>query len=227
MQGTAEIIRALMGHTRFPSRVHGPAHWARVHRFGCLLAEKEGLPAHARTCVELFAWTHDLAREDDGGGNRHAIDGAAYIDDVLPAVFGPLPADQVEILRTAIRYHSDGLVAAEVVELGLLDRAGWPRDLLAATVGCCWDADRLDLPRVGIQPAAPLMSTAAWRDVMALSAQVHKMAAREGSDAAAPVLATATYDPRLGARYRRAAEEREGPRVTSIEIRVPRRRDPG
>jgi uncharacterized protein len=227
MRSTAEIIRALKGHTRFPSRVHGPAHWARVHRFGCLLAEKEGLPMHARTCVELFAWTHDLAREDDGGGNEHAIQGATYIDEVLPAVFGSLPADQVEILRIAIRYHSDGLVAAEVVELGLVDGVGWSRDLAAVTVGCCWDADRLDLLRFGIQPVAPLMSTASWRDVMALAVEVHQMAAGEGNDAAAPVLATATYDPRLGARFRRAAEERESPGVSSIEIRAPRRNDPG
>ena len=28
------------------------------------------------------------------------------------------------------------------------------------TVGACWDADRLDLPRVGIQPDPALFSTA-------------------------------------------------------------------
>ena len=29
------------------------------------------------------------------------------------------------------------------------------------TIGCCWDADRLDLPRVGMQPDPALLSTEA------------------------------------------------------------------
>jgi hypothetical protein len=31
------------------------------------------------------------------------------------------------------------------------------------TIGCCWDADRLDLSRVGIEPDTELMSTDAGR----------------------------------------------------------------
>ena len=73
--GTAEIIRALKEHTRFPSRIHGPAHWARVHRFGCLLAEKEGLPAHARTCLIFAVIQLAMGHPTQGGGRA----GAGYL----------------------------------------------------------------------------------------------------------------------------------------------------
>jgi uncharacterized protein len=33
------------------------------------------------------------------------------------------------------------------------------------TIGTCWDADRLDLGRVGVYPAAQYMSTAFGRDI--------------------------------------------------------------
>src|SRR5580700_11484463 len=109
-----ETLRRLSGFARYPSQIHGPAHWARVQRFGALLAETEDLPPAARTCVEVFAQIHDLAREDDGGGNQHAIDGAFYMDEVVSAVFdGQLSKDQIETVRTAIRYHSDGTVAQQ------------------------------------------------------------------------------------------------------------------
>jgi uncharacterized protein len=154
-----------MTYARFPSDIHGPAHWSRVRRFGALLAEGEALPDEARSCVEIFAWVHDLAREDDYGGNAHAIAGAVYIDQVVPAVFGAVSPDQMTALRAAIRYHSDGMTAPEALEAGLLAGGDWDPGLVVATVGCCWDADRLDLPRVGIVPDGRLMSTSAWRRV--------------------------------------------------------------
>jgi uncharacterized protein len=169
----AQILPALEPLRRFPSAFHGPPHWARVHRFGTLLADRLDLPPEARACVELFAWLHDLAREDDSGSPQHALDGAEQIDAVIPLVSDPLAPDQVETLRLAIRHHSDGMVAARAEEAGLFAEIGWPRDLVVATVGCCWDADRLDLPRVGVVPAARFMSTPVWREVQALAARIH------------------------------------------------------
>lgn len=173
----AQILAALRPHMRFPSELHGPAHWARVHRFGLELAKRVDLPAEGRACVELFAWVHDLAREDDGPGRRHAADGAEQIDGLLPLIADPLTSPQIETLRAAIRHHSDGMVAERAWEAGMIAELGWPRDLAVATVGCCWDADRLDLPRAGITPSAPLMSTPAWREVAPLSARIHRQAA--------------------------------------------------
>jgi uncharacterized protein len=164
-RSTAQILAALRPHVRFPSVVHGPAHWVRVHRFGGLLAARVALPPEARACVDLFAWLHDIAREDDEASRRHAVEGAAQIDAILPAIAAPLTTDQIETIRAAILHHSDGMVAARAGEAGVFDGIGWPGDLVVATVGCCWDADRLDLPRVGVQPAERFMSTPVWREV--------------------------------------------------------------
>jgi uncharacterized protein len=145
-----------------------------VRRFGALLAEHEGLPEPARRCVEIFSLVHDLARLDDGGGNQHAIDGAMYLDEVLPAIFGPLPQEHIETIRAAIRYHSDGMTASVARECGLFEALEGPPDLVIRTIGCCWDADRLDLPRVGIHPDANLMSTESWREVLPQSLRMHR-----------------------------------------------------
>jgi len=168
-----EVRRKLCALAFFPSEIHGPGHWFRVRRFGAILAALEGLPEDARRCVEIFALVHDLARLDDGCGNQHAIDGAAYIDEVLPAVFGPIPRDQVETVRVAIRYHSDGMVSRVADDRGLFAHLEGPHELSVRTIGCCWDADRLDLPRVGIHPEARFMSTANWRDVLPVALRMH------------------------------------------------------
>jgi uncharacterized protein len=217
---TAQIIKALKAHARFPSRIHGPAHWARVHRFGVLLAEREQLPAAGRVCVEVFAWVHDLAREDDSGSNHHAIEGAASLDRVLPAIFDGLSSEQVETIRAAIRYHSDGMTAGRAYDAGAFDDLAWPRELVVPTIGCCWDADRLDLPRVGVHPGAQFMSTSAWREVLPLSEQVHRSVG-EDTLFAPPT----SYDPAIGARRQKIAhlaQETAAPAI--IEI-TPRSRD--
>lgn len=53
----------------------------------------------------------------------------------------PLDAPRLELLCEAIALHSDGLVSDD------------------ATVAACWNADRLHLPRVGIDPNPDLFST--------------------------------------------------------------------
>jgi uncharacterized protein len=45
----------------------------------------------------------------------------------------------------ALTYHADGLVSEH------------------PTIGCCWDADRLDLPRCGIRVDPVMLSTPAAR----------------------------------------------------------------
>jgi uncharacterized protein len=49
-------------------------------------------------------------------------------------VWYDLDSDELELLVYACRYHSDGCTEADL------------------TVQVCWDADRLDLGRVGIRP---------------------------------------------------------------------------
>ena len=48
---------------------------------------------------------------------------------------------QTMLLRSTLRYHSDGYTEADI------------------TVQVCWDASRLDLGRVGIKPVAHRLCT--------------------------------------------------------------------
>jgi len=57
-----------------------------------------------------------------------------------------LDAGQMDKLVLACRTHTDGTISSD------------------ATVGACFDADRLDLDRVGIEPDPELMSTDAGRE---------------------------------------------------------------
>jgi hypothetical protein len=55
-KSAAQILRAVHPFARFRSTLHGPAHWARVHRFAKALLKREQVPVEAETCVLLFAW---------------------------------------------------------------------------------------------------------------------------------------------------------------------------
>lgn len=122
--------------------IHGAPHWARVRNAGLLIAEKSGADS---TVVELFAVTHDLCREHDGGDRKHGHRSAELVLEIFDLRLG-IAREQAELLAFACRHHSDGLTEADI------------------TVQTCWDADRLDLGRVGIRPHPSLLCTSAARD---------------------------------------------------------------
>ena len=122
--------------------VHGLSHWARVRENGLRLAETSGADP---LLVELFALLHDSKRHSDLLDRRHGQRSAKFVRS-LQGSFFDLPAPDLELLTYAIAYHSDGLTEAHV------------------TVQTCWDADRLDLGRVGIQPKARYLCTDAAKD---------------------------------------------------------------
>jgi uncharacterized protein len=121
--------------------IHGAPHWARVRLNGLTLAETTGANAFV---VALFAFVHDCCREHDGGDHQHGRR-AAVIVDALRADFIRLSDEEAGLLQYACAYHSDGLIDADV------------------TVQTCWDADRLDLGRVGIRPDPDRLCTPAAR----------------------------------------------------------------
>jgi len=124
--------------------VHGASHWARVRQNGLLLAERAGPQVNVRV-VELFAFVHDSCRHDDGYDPMHgarAAESIAELADDLPA----LSQEERELLGYACTHHSAGLLKAEL------------------TVQVCWDADRLDLGRVGYVPSPKRLCTPAARD---------------------------------------------------------------
>ena len=122
--------------------IHGIYHWQRVRENGLRLA---GLNGANRQVVELFAYLHDARRLSDGRDRQHGKRGAAYAAS-LRGSLSQLPDEAFDNLLYAIRYHSDGLTEANI------------------TVQSCWDADRLDLGRVGIKPEAQYLCTEAAKD---------------------------------------------------------------
>ena len=126
------------------STLHGPAHWRRVASFGAQLCrETRGADSHV---VAIFAALHDTQRYTDGRDPHHGRRAAELAYRLRGTLFKATD-EQFEVLVEAISKHADGLVAED------------------PTIGCCWDADRLDLPRCGIRvdPAMLSTSVAKWR----------------------------------------------------------------
>lgn len=137
-----KIILETPGHAWF---VHGPDHWARVERNGIHLARCLGLND---LIVRLFAVLHDSMRENesgDPGHGRRAAHYAATIRDDLPS----LNQESFELLHYACECHTHYRHAASEI------------------VGICWDADRLDLGRVGMVPDPAYMNTAEAKRIAA------------------------------------------------------------
>ena len=125
--------------------IHGPSHWQRVDAFGLDIAKSSGADL---TVVRLFALLHDSCRQDDGADLDHGPRAAEMLDRIVPAVFS-LDRGRFDLLREAIRLHTSGLTTDD------------------PTIGTCWDADRLDIVRVGLTPSAKYLSTIAGKDMAA------------------------------------------------------------
>ena len=143
--------------------IHGAGHWARVRYNGLCLARRTG--ANTRV-VELFSFVHDARRVHDGGDRRHGERAAKLVHELQGRLFS-LGRTELGLLELACREHSAGRLDAD------------------ATVQTCWDADRLDLGRVGIWPAPDRLctDTARQEDVMAWA---NERACREATN---PLLA--------------------------------------
>ena len=110
--------------------IHGIRHWTRVLENGLRLAERNG----ANTSVIVaFALLHDCRRENDGYDPQHGYCGAEY-GRHLRRMMPTLSDQEFDLFHEAAAFHSDGLIDGDL------------------TVQTCWDADRLDLCRVGIRP---------------------------------------------------------------------------
>ena len=141
----AAILQAILNGYALPERGdHGIVHWARVLENGLRLADLTGAD---REVVALFALFHDARRvnefDDDGHGQR----GAEFARS-LRGTLVHLSDAQFDLLHDACRLHTDGLMTG------------------APTLLACWDADRLDLGRVGITPDPQRLATDAARDLL-------------------------------------------------------------
>lgn len=117
--------------------IHGISHWGRVHSNGLKIAEESG--ANLKV-VELFAFFHDSCRHNDGFDPDHGPRGADYARN-LRSDYLDLTDEEFELLFVACRDHTHVQFHDDV------------------TVQTCFDADRLDLGRVFIQPDPNRMGT--------------------------------------------------------------------
>jgi uncharacterized protein len=119
--------------------IHGVAHWARVRDTGLRLARLTGANPQV---VALFAFLHDAKRVNDGRDLDHGKRAAEFTRSLQGSLIA-LPDEDLDLLTFACEYHTDGLTEAHV------------------TVQTCWDADRLDLGRIGIRPNPRYLCTSA------------------------------------------------------------------
>lgn len=131
----ARLPASPASHYQRPS-VHGLEHWDKVELNGVELAANT--PGADAEVVRLFALIHDCARENEGEDPDHGQRAAVVAGEMLDGVISD---DQLALLQTACRDHESGMTTPD------------------PTIGCCWDADRLDLLRVGIVPEPAMLST--------------------------------------------------------------------
>ncbi len=124
--------------------IHGASHWARVRFNGLLLARETGADTEL---IELFAFLHDAERQHDGVDIDHG-ERAAELAQSLNGRFYDLSQQRLGWLMLACERHSLGDIHSDLS--GHANR----------TITTCWDADRLDLGRVGIKPRADKLCNA-------------------------------------------------------------------
>ncbi len=122
---------------------HGLPHWQRVERNGILLSMQDG---RIREDIDIqvvryFAYLHDKCRRNNGPDWEHGSRAADLIPTIRTTILRELTNEEVGLLEKACRYHTTER------------RMGNP------TIDVCFDADRLDLGRVGVRPNPKLMAT--------------------------------------------------------------------
>ncbi len=131
------ILSILDGYTLNLRGIHGLPHWARVLENGERLAKETGADLEV---VRLFAVFHDSRRINDNIDHGHGFRGVELSKELHGKLFNLKPS-QLDQLHYACAHHTDGLIEADI------------------TVQTCWDADRLDLGRVGITPKSRFLCT--------------------------------------------------------------------
>jgi uncharacterized protein len=121
---------------------NGPAHWDRVWENAKMLIPITKANA---TVVQLFCYLHDCCAVHDGHEPEHGPAAAFFIKQNKKS-FSFLSAAEFKLLVDACAGHTFHLLSE------------------SATIGTCWDADRLDLGRFGIYPQNAFFSTQAAKN---------------------------------------------------------------
>jgi uncharacterized protein len=137
-----DVLALLKAESGFiDSRIHGLKHWQTVERNGHYLADFNGAD---KKVLSYFAYFHDCMRENEYRDKGHGPRAAAFAKKHRDII--PLNEVQFKQLTDACKGHTYG------------------KRPECITINTCWDADRLDLGRVGITPDADrLFNTEAKR----------------------------------------------------------------
>ena len=143
---TRELLQAIRAQYRCDWwGYHGVRHWARVRANTRLFRLTDPVQVGRRSVTfysgprqdvdpvvcDLFAVFHDACRVNEHEDPGHGARGAALAKQMHGRYF-QLTDEQMDLLVYACTHHTDG----------------WREG--PATAQACWDADRCDLPRVGI-----------------------------------------------------------------------------
>ena len=110
----------------FHSPIHGFKHWRTVEKNGLYLSKfNNGDPK----IISYFAYFHDCMRVNEHIDNGHGYRGGRYA--MLNKELLGLSDEDLRILYRACAGHTGGVNPS------------------CDTIACCWDADRLDIRRVG------------------------------------------------------------------------------
>jgi uncharacterized protein len=124
------------------SSIHGEDHWKRVGAAGLALLPET--PEADPSLVFLFALFHDSMRVNDSIDPMHGPRAAVLARELRGGPFD-LGDEEMKLLAFACEEHTNGKLGKE------------------QTIGVCWDADRLNLWRVGFEPDPRFLSTEAAR----------------------------------------------------------------
>jgi uncharacterized protein len=120
------------------SSIHGPSHWKRVESNGLWIASQNGADEQV---VMLFALFHDCRRKVEHHDEEHGKEAARFAKQCRKDKLFEVDASQWKLLHAALCFHPCSSLSTD------------------PTIGACFDADRLDLVRVGITPEEQYMST--------------------------------------------------------------------
>ena len=136
----------------FADGIHGLPHWTRVWLHGRALAARLDVNPGV---LAWFAFLHDSQRRNDHRDPQHGQRAADFAVRLRrEGVLCELADPEFEHLCEAMRLHSDGHTIGELAIL------------------VCWDADRLDLARVGIEPSPSRLCTEPARHPQTIDAAV-------------------------------------------------------
>ncbi len=111
----------------FNSAIHGIGHWKTVEAIGHYLCRFTSADKHV---LSYFAYFHDCMRKNESLDVRHGLRGSLFAEEYRSLI--SLNDTQFKQLTDACKGHTYG------------------KRPQCVTINTCWDADRLDIGRVGI-----------------------------------------------------------------------------